>query len=46
MENLDDTEQQELRDRIEARAKQEQEKVTKVKKKGKKEIELTETIVI
>ena len=44
--NLDDTEQQELRDRIETKAKQEQEKKTKAKKKGKKEVELPETIEI
>ena len=44
--NLDDTEQQELKDRIEAKAKQEQEKKAKAKKKGKKEVELPETIEI
>ena len=44
--NLDDTEQQELRDRIEAKAKQDQEKKAKAKKKGKKEVELPETIEI
>ena len=43
---LDDTEQQELKDRIEAKTKQEQEKKAKVKKKGKKEIELPETTEI
>ena len=37
--NLDDTEQQELQQRIEAKAKQEQEKKSKAKKKGKKEAE-------
>ena len=46
MGNLDDTEQQELKDRIEAKAKQEQEKKAKAKKKGKKEVELPETIEI
>ena len=44
--NLDDTEQQELKDRIEAKAKQEQEKKAKAKRKGKKEVELSETIEI
>ena len=44
--NLDDTEQQELKDTIEAKTKQEQEKKAKAKKKGKKEIELLETIEI
>ena len=44
--NLDDTEQQELKDIIEAKAKQEQEKKTKAKKKGKKEAESPETIEI
>ena len=44
--NLDDTEQQELKNRREAKAKQEQEKKAKAKKKGKKEVELTETIEI
>ena len=43
---LDDTEQQELKDRIEAKTRQEQEKKAKAKKKGKKEIELPETIEI
>ena len=38
--NLDDTEQQELQQRIEAKAKQEQEKKAKAKKKGKKETEI------
>ena len=38
MGNLDDTEQQELKDRIEAKAKQEQEKKAKAKKKGKKRL--------
>ena len=41
---LDDTEQQELKDRIEAKAKQEQEKKAKAKKKGKKEVEQPEII--
>ena len=40
--NLIDTEQQELQQRIEAKAKQEQEKKGKTKKKGKKETELSE----
>ena len=44
--NLDDTEQQELKERIEAKAKQEQEKKAKAKKKGKKELEPLETIDI
>ena len=44
MVNLGDTEQQELKDRIEAKAKQEQEKKAKAKKNGKKEVELPETI--
>ena len=44
--NLDNTEQQELKERIEAKAKQEQEKKAKAKKKGKKETELLETIDI
>ena len=44
--NLDDTEQQELKDRIEEKAKQELEKKVKAKKKGKKEVELPETIEI
>ena len=44
--NLDNTEQQELKERIEAMAKQEQEKKTKAKKKGKKEAEPPETIEI
>ena len=44
--NLDDTEQQELKDRIEAKAKQEQEKKAKARKKDKKEVELPETIEI
>ena len=43
---LDDTEQQELKDRIEAKTRQEQEKKAKTKKKGKTEIELPETIEI
>ena len=43
---LDNTEQQELKDRIEAKAKQEQEKKAKAKKKGKKEIEQPEVIEI
>ena len=42
---LDDTEQQELKDRIKAKTNQEKEKA-KAKKKGKKEIELPETIEI
>ena len=42
--NLDNTEQQELKERIEAKAKQEQEKKVKTKKKGKKEAEPSETI--
>ena len=46
MVNLDNTEQQELKERIEAKAKQEQEKKTKAKKKGKKEVEPCETIEI
>ena len=44
--NLEDTEQQELKDRIEAKAKQEQEKKAKAKKKGKKEVDPLETIEI
>ena len=44
--NLDNTEQQELKERIEAKAKQEQEKKAKAKKKGKKEAEPLETIEI
>ena len=43
---LDDTEQQELQERLEAKAKQEQEKKAKAKKKGKKEAELPEIIEI
>ena len=44
--NLDNTEQQELQERIEAKAKQEQEKKAKAKKKGKKEAEPLEPIDI
>ena len=44
--NLDNTEQQELKERIEAKAKQEKEKKAKAKKKGKKEAEPLETIEI
>ena len=44
--NLDNTEQQELRDRKEAKAKQEQEKKAKAKKKGKKEVEQPEIVEV
>ena len=44
--NLDNTEQQELQQRIEAKAKQEQEKKAQAKKKGKKEAEQIEPIEI
>ena len=44
--SLDDTEQQELKEGIEAKAKQEQEKKAKAKKEGKKEAEPLETIKI
>ena len=44
MVKLDDTEQQELKDRIEAKTKQEQERKNKAKKKGKKEVEQPEVI--
>ena len=44
--NLDNTEQQELQERIEAKVKQEQEKKAKAKKKGKKEAESLEPIEI
>ena len=43
---LDNTEQQELKDRIEAKTKQEQEKKVKAKKKGKKEVEQPELIEV
>ena len=44
--NLDNTEQQELKDRIEAKTKQEQEKKAKAKKKGKKEVEQPEIVEV
>ena len=44
--NLDNTEQQELKERVEAKAMQEQEKKAKAKMKGKKEAEPLETIEI
>ena len=44
--NLDNTEQQELKERIEAKANQEQEKKAKAKKKGRKEAKPLETIEI
>ena len=44
--SLDDTEQQELKERIEAKTKQEQEKKAKAKRKGKKDVEPLETIEI
>ena len=43
---LDDTEQQELKDRVEAKARQQQEKKAKAKKKGKKQVEQPEIIEV